>query len=152
MSDMESTAAPVNVSAANTSRSRSLRRAPARWSSTCRSPRLVQRRAGLADVSLDIRKNEVTAFIGPSGCGKSTFIRCFNRLNDLIPTARVEGQILYHGQDLYGSDVDPVEVRKLIGMVFQKPNPFPKSIYDNVAFGPRVLGKKGRRSRRARAP
>jgi phosphate transport system ATP-binding protein len=96
----------------------------------------------LAGVSLEIRKNEVTAFIGPSGCGKSTFIRCFNRLNDLIPTAKVEGRILYHGQDLYGADVDPVEVRKLIGMVFQKPNPFPKSIYDNIAFGPRVLGMK----------
>jgi phosphate transport system ATP-binding protein len=84
----------------------------------------------------------VTAFIGPSGCGKSTFIRCFNRMNDLIPTAGIEGTILYHEQDLYERDVDPVEVRKLIGMVFQKPNPFPKSIYDNVAFGPRVLGWK----------
>jgi phosphate transport system ATP-binding protein len=96
----------------------------------------------LADVSLDIQRNRVTAFIGPSGCGKSTFIRCFNRMNDLIPAARVEGTIHYHGQDLYAPDVDPVEVRKLIGMVFQKPNPFPKSIYDNVAFGPRVLGTK----------
>ena len=96
----------------------------------------------LADVSLEIRRNFVTAFIGPSGCGKSTFIRCFNRMNDLIPSARVEGRILYHGEDLYGPKVDPVEVRKLIGMVFQKPNPFPKSIYDNVAFGPRVLGMK----------
>jgi phosphate transport system ATP-binding protein len=94
----------------------------------------------LQDVSLEIYKNFVTAFIGPSGCGKSTFIRCFNRMNDLIPTAKVEGTILYHGEDLYGADVDPVEVRKRIGMVFQKPNPFPKSIYDNVAFGPRVLG------------
>jgi phosphate transport system ATP-binding protein len=94
----------------------------------------------LAGVSLQIRRNFVTAFIGPSGCGKSTFIRCFNRMNDLIPTARVEGRILYHREDLYGPQVDPVEVRKLIGMVFQKPNPFPKSIYDNVAFGPRVLG------------
>jgi phosphate transport system ATP-binding protein len=97
-------------------------------------------KAALKDVSLTIRRNFVTAFIGPSGCGKSTFIRCFNRMNDLIPGARVEGHILYHGEDLYGSEVDPVEVRKLIGMVFQKPNPFPKSIYDNVAFGPRVLG------------
>jgi phosphate transport system ATP-binding protein len=96
----------------------------------------------LADVSLEIRRNQVTAFIGPSGCGKSTFIRCFNRMNDLIPSASVDGTILYHGQDLYADDVDPVEVRKLIGMVFQKPNPFPKSIYDNVAFGPRVLGRK----------
>ncbi len=97
----------------------------------------------LEGVSLEIYRNYVTAFIGPSGCGKSTFIRCFNRMNDLIPTASVEGKILYQGEDLYGSHVDPVEVRKLIGMVFQKPNPFPKSIYDNVAFGPRVLGMDG---------
>jgi phosphate transport system ATP-binding protein len=96
----------------------------------------------LKGVSLDIYKNFVTAFIGPSGCGKSTFIRSFNRMNDLIPSAAVEGRILYHGADLYGREVDPVEVRKRIGMVFQKPNPFPKSIYDNVAFGPRVLGWK----------
>ena len=94
----------------------------------------------LMNVSLDVYKNFVTAFIGPSGCGKSTFIRCFNRMNDLIPTAVVEGTILYHGQDLYGPDVDAVDVRRRIGMVFQKPNPFPKSIYDNIAFGPRVLG------------
>jgi phosphate transport system ATP-binding protein len=96
----------------------------------------------LRDVSLDVYRNFITAFIGPSGCGKSTFIRCFNRMNDLIPSARVKGTILYHGVDLYGREVDPVEVRKRIGMVFQKPNPFPKSIYDNVAFGPRVLGWK----------
>ncbi|HEY7343979.1 MAG TPA: phosphate ABC transporter ATP-binding protein PstB [Gaiella sp.] len=96
----------------------------------------------LAGVSLDIYRNYVTAFIGPSGCGKSTFIRCFNRMNDLIPSATVDGRVLYHGLDLYGPDVDAVEVRKRIGMVFQKPNPFPKSIYDNVAFGPRVLGRK----------
>jgi phosphate transport system ATP-binding protein len=96
----------------------------------------------LKDVSLEIYKNYVTAFIGPSGCGKSTFIRCFNRMNDLIPTASVRGKILYHGADLYGPDVDSVEVRKRIGMVFQKPNPFPKSIYDNIAFGPRILGWK----------
>ncbi len=96
----------------------------------------------LDGVSLDIYRNQVTAFIGPSGCGKSTFIRCFNRMNDLIPSAKVEGSVLYHGLDLYGRDVDPVEVRKRIGMVFQKPNPFPKSIYDNVAFGPRILGWK----------
>src|SRR5204862_7598507 len=82
----------------------------------------------------------VTALIGPSGCGKSTFIRCLNRMNDLIPGAHVEGEILYHGQDLYGSGVDPVSVRRWIGMVFQKPNAFPKSIYDNIAWGPRVLG------------
>jgi phosphate transport system ATP-binding protein len=94
----------------------------------------------IKDVSLDVYKNFVTAFIGPSGCGKSTFIRCFNRMNDLILGAKVEGTVLYHDQDLYGPAVDPVEVRKRIGMVFQKPNPFPKSIYDNVAFGPRVLG------------
>jgi phosphate transport system ATP-binding protein len=93
----------------------------------------------LEDVSLDIHRRSITAFIGPSGCGKSTFIRCFNRMNDLIPSAAVEGTVLYHGADLYASDVDPVEVRKRIGMVFQKPNPFPKSIYDNVAFGPRAL-------------
>jgi phosphate transport system ATP-binding protein len=95
------------------------------------------------NVSFDIGVNEITALIGPSGCGKSTVIRCFNRMNDLIPGAKVEGKVLYHGQDLYGSDVDAVEVRKRIGMVFQKPNPFPKSIYDNIAFGPRVLGMKG---------
>lgn len=95
------------------------------------------------DVSLDIYKNQITAFIGPSGCGKTTLLRCLNRMNDLIPSARVEGSIRYHGEEMYGSEVDPVQVRKLIGMVFQKPNPFPKSIYDNVAFGPRTLGMKG---------
>jgi phosphate transport system ATP-binding protein len=94
-------------------------------------------------VNLEVYKNAVTAFIGPSGCGKSTLIRCFDRMNDLIPGATIEGEILYHGKDLYGKDVDPVEVRRRIGMVFQKPNPFPKSIYDNIAFGPRVLGMKG---------
>jgi len=99
-------------------------------------------KAALAGVSLAVYKNAVTAFIGPSGCGKSTFIRCFNRMNDLIVTAKVQGTVLYHGSDLYARDVDPVEVRRRIGMVFQKPNPFPKSIYDNVAFGPRVLGVK----------
>jgi phosphate transport system ATP-binding protein len=96
----------------------------------------------LRDVTLPIYRNYVTAFIGPSGCGKSTFIRCLNRMNDLIPAARVEGTVRYQGEDLYAPEVDPVEVRKRIGMVFQKPNPFPKSIYDNVAFGPRVLGAK----------
>jgi phosphate transport system ATP-binding protein len=95
------------------------------------------------DVTFDLHANEITAFIGPSGCGKSTILRCLNRMNDLVPSARVEGSIRYHGQDLYGPKVDAVEVRKRIGMVFQKPNPFPKSIYDNVAFGPKVLGTKG---------
>ena len=93
-------------------------------------------------VTMQIRERYVTAFIGPSGCGKSTFIRCFNRMNDLVPGAAVGGTVLYHGQDLYAAAVDPVEVRRRIGMVFQKPNPFPKSIYDNIAFGPRVLGLK----------
>jgi phosphate transport system ATP-binding protein len=96
----------------------------------------------LSGVTLDIYKNRITAIIGPSGCGKSTFIRCLNRMNDLVPGVSVEGRVLYHGLDLYGSDVDPVEVRRRIGMVFQKANPFPKSIYDNVAFAPRVLGLK----------
>ncbi len=94
------------------------------------------------DVSLEIHRNVVTALIGPSGCGKSTFIRCLNRMNDLIPGARVEGEVLYQGQNLYGPGVDPVAVRRWIGMVFQKPNPFPKSIYDNVAWAPKVLGLK----------
>jgi phosphate transport system ATP-binding protein len=94
------------------------------------------------DVNLVLREKEITALIGPSGCGKSTFIRVLNRMNDLIPTARVTGRVLYHDVDLYGPDVDPVQVRKRIGMVFQKPNPFPKSIFDNVAFGPRVIGIK----------
>jgi phosphate transport system ATP-binding protein len=98
--------------------------------------------AAVKDVSLDVYKKDITALIGPSGCGKSTLIRCLNRMNDLVPTAEVTGKLLYHGEDLYGPKVDPVQVRKLIGMVFQKPNPFPKSIYDNVAFGPRILGMK----------
>jgi phosphate transport system ATP-binding protein len=98
--------------------------------------------AAVKGISMDIGRNEVTAMIGPSGCGKSTLLRCLNRMNDLIPNAEVEGELLYHGEDLYGPKVDPVQVRKLIGMVFQKPNPFPKSIYDNIAFGPRVLGRK----------
>jgi phosphate transport system ATP-binding protein len=96
----------------------------------------------LKGATLSVHKNAVTAFIGPSGCGKSTFIRCLNRMNDLIPGAKVGGEILYHGRDLYASEVDPVEVRRRIGMVFQKPNPFPKTIYDNIAFGPRMLGMK----------
>jgi phosphate transport system ATP-binding protein len=93
-------------------------------------------------VSLTVAPRSVTAFIGPSGCGKTTVLRCFNRMNDLIPGAVVSGKVDYHGRDLYGPSVDPVEVRRRIGMVFQKPNPFPKSIYDNIAFGPRVLGLK----------
>jgi phosphate transport system ATP-binding protein len=95
------------------------------------------------DISFPIFENEITALIGPSGCGKSTLIRTLNRMNDLIPGAEVTGKITYHGQDLYAPTVDAVEVRKRIGMVFQKPNPFPKSIYENIAFGPRVLGMKG---------
>ena len=91
---------------------------------------------------LKIYQNVITAVIGPSGCGKSTFIRCFNRMNDLVPGVRIDGQVLYQGQDIYGDGVDPVEVRRRIGMVFQRANPFPKSIYDNVAWGPRVLGMK----------
>ena len=94
------------------------------------------------DVNMKVRRNEITALIGPSGCGKSTVLRSFNRMNDLIPTARVAGNLLYRGVDLYDERVDPVEVRRRIGMVFQKPNPFPKSIYDNVAYGPRVSGQK----------
>ena len=94
-------------------------------------------------ITLPIYRNEITALIGPSGCGKTTFLRCLNRMNDLIETARVEGTLLYHGVDLYDPSVDPVEVRRRIGMVFQKPNPFPKSIYDNIAFGPRIAGFKG---------
>jgi phosphate transport system ATP-binding protein len=94
----------------------------------------------IRDVSFEIYRNLVTAVIGPSGCGKSTFIRSLNRMNDLVPIAKVEGEVVYHGKNLYDRDVDPVEVRRWIGMVFQKPNPFPKSIYDNVAWGPRVLG------------
>ena len=95
------------------------------------------------DVDMTIQQNQITALIGPSGCGKSTVLRCFNRMNDLIETARVEGRVEYHGVDLYGEKVDPVEVRRRIGMVFQKPNPFPKSIYENIVYGPRIAGFKG---------
>ncbi len=94
------------------------------------------------DVSLEIPRNEITALIGPSGCGKSTLLRTLNRMNDLIPNASVSGSVIYNGEDIYHEDIDPVEVRRRIGMVFQKPNPFPKSIYDNVAFGPRLNGVK----------
>jgi phosphate transport system ATP-binding protein len=93
-------------------------------------------------VNLEIYKNAITAIIGPSGCGKSTVLRCLNRMNDLVPSAKVEGNVRYHGVDLYAKDVDPIEVRRRIGMVFQRPNPFPKSIYDNVAYGLRILGMK----------
>lgn len=99
--------------------------------------------SAVKDVTFDVPRNQITALIGPSGCGKSTLLRSFNRMNDLIPGARVEGKIIYNGEDIYAPDVDPVEVRRRIGMVFQKPNPFPKSIYDNVAFGPRLNGYKG---------
>jgi phosphate transport system ATP-binding protein len=97
----------------------------------------------LKEITFQIREHQITAIIGPSGCGKSTLLRGFNRMNDLVQSARSEGRVLYHGVDLYDPEVDPVEVRRRIGMVFQKPNPFPKSIYDNVAFGPRVAGFKG---------
>ena len=100
------------------------------------------KKPAVEDVTFDIYKNNIPALIGPSGCGKSTLIRCFNRMNDLIPAASIEGHIRYHGQDLYDPAVDAVEVRKRIGMVFQAPNPFPKSIFENIAFGPRVLGTK----------
>jgi phosphate transport system ATP-binding protein len=96
----------------------------------------------VSDVSMVFGRNEITALIGPSGCGKSTVLRSLNRMNDLIPGARVEGTVSYHGQNMYGGDVDPIEVRRRIGMVFQKPNPFPKSIYANVAYGPKVTGMK----------
>lgn len=96
----------------------------------------------LKDISLEIPEKEITALIGPSGCGKSTFIRCLNRMNDLVANIRVSGQVLYDNIDIYGKDVDVVDLRKRIGMVFQKPNPFPMSIYDNIAYGPRIHGKK----------
>ena len=97
----------------------------------------------IRDIGLDIAENRITAFIGPSGCGKSTMLRCFNRMNDLVPGAHISGRIGYHGINLYDSKVDAVEVRRRIGMVFQKPNPFPKSIYDNITFGPKIAGYKG---------
>lgn len=97
----------------------------------------------LRNINLDIPKNRVTAFIGPSGCGKSTLLRCYNRLNDLIKAFRLEGSIIYSGENLYAQDIDPVEVRRRIGMVFQRPNPFPKSIYDNIVFGARINGYRG---------
>jgi len=99
--------------------------------------------AAVKEISIAIPTRRVVAFIGPSGCGKSTLLRCFNRMNDLVPGARVEGRVTFHGADLYGPGVDPIEVRRRIGMVFQKPNPFPKSIYENVAFGARINGYRG---------
>jgi phosphate transport system ATP-binding protein len=102
-------------------------------------------RPAIEGISMKIPRRRITAIIGPSGCGKSTLLRCFNRMNDLIPSARVTGRVLFEGLDLYGPDVDVVEVRRRIGMVFQKPNPFPKSIYENVAFGPRIQGIRDRR-------
>ena len=98
----------------------------------------------LRDISLTIPERQITAIIGPSGCGKSTLLRCFNRMNDLVPTFRIQGEVLFHGQNMYKQSVDPVEVRRRVGMVFQKPNPFPKSIYENVAFGPRINGYAGK--------
>jgi len=100
----------------------------------------------VADVSLTFAPNEISALIGPSGCGKSTVLRSLNRMNDLIPSARVEGEVVYHGENIYAPGVDPVEIRRRIGMVFQKPNPFPKSIYDNIAWGAKINGFKGSRS------
>ncbi|PSO49647.1 MAG: phosphate ABC transporter ATP-binding protein [Actinobacteria bacterium QS_5_72_10] len=94
------------------------------------------------DISLDIQRNEITAIIGPSGCGKSTLLRCLNRMNDLVEGTRVTGEVIYNGEDIYAPHIDPVEVRRRIGMVFQEPNPFPKSIYDNVAFGPKLEGNR----------
>ncbi len=94
----------------------------------------------LRSVSMEVKDRHVTALIGPSGCGKSTLIRCFNRMNDLVTSCRITGSINYHGKNIYGNNADPVEIRRAIGMVFQKPNPFPKSIYENVAYGPRVHG------------
>ena len=97
----------------------------------------------VSDVSLDFLRNRITAIIGPSGCGKSTLLRCFNRMNDLIPTFRLSGQVLFDGMDLYSPTIDPTDIRYQIGMVFQRPNPFPKSVFDNVAFGPRINGFRG---------
>jgi ABC-type phosphate transport system ATPase subunit len=97
------------------------------------------------NVSMQIERNRITALIGPSGCGKSTLLRALNRMNELVPGAHMDGEVLFHGQNLYAPEVDPVEVRRRIGMVFQKPNPFPKSIFDNVAYGPRILGVRDKR-------
>ncbi|MDH7510310.1 MAG: phosphate ABC transporter ATP-binding protein PstB [Methanolinea sp.] len=99
----------------------------------------------LADVSIQVPDRKVTALIGPSGCGKSTLIRCFNRMNDILPGCRIEGKVIFHGENIYDNGADPVSLRRRIGMVFQKPNPFPKSIYENVAYGPRIHGIRDRR-------
>jgi phosphate transport system ATP-binding protein len=108
-------------------------------------------KAAIAEVTLSIPKHLITAFIGPSGCGKSTLLRSLNRMNDLVPGASTTGPVHYHGTDLYSAGIDPVEVRRRIGMVFQRPNPFPKSIFDNVAYGPRALGMKGNIAERVEA-
>jgi phosphate transport system ATP-binding protein len=100
-------------------------------------------KVAIRDINIAFMRNQITAIIGPSGCGKSTLLRCYNRMNDLVPDARVEGSVVYNGENIYDEDVDPVDIRRQIGMVFQKPNPFPKSIYDNVAFGPRINGFRG---------
>ena len=100
----------------------------------------------VSDVSLDFARNQISALIGPSGCGKSTVLRSLNRMNDLIPTARTEGEVFYHGENIYSEGIDPVRVRRTIGMVFQKPNPFPKSIFDNIAWGAKINGFKGSKS------
>jgi phosphate transport system ATP-binding protein len=100
----------------------------------------------LEDIDISIQPNKITALIGPSGCGKSTLIRCFNRMNDVIPGCKIKGQVFFDGKDIYGANVDAVEVRKKIGMVFQKPNPFPKSIYENIAYGSRVHGIKDKKT------
>ncbi|MCI0439244.1 MAG: phosphate ABC transporter ATP-binding protein, partial [Chloroflexi bacterium] len=97
----------------------------------------------LKNINMDIQRNRITALIGPSGCGKSTLLRCFNRMNDLIPDASIDGEVIFDGQNLYAPEVDPTEIRSRIGMVFQRPNPFPKSIFDNVAFGLRINGYRG---------
>ncbi|MFQ6073241.1 MAG: phosphate ABC transporter ATP-binding protein, partial [Methanosarcinales archaeon] len=99
----------------------------------------------LTNVNIEIPKNKITALIGPSGCGKSTFIRCLNRMNDLIEECRITGEVIFEGKNIYDNNIDVVELRKRIGMVFQKPNPFPMSIYDNIAYGPRIHGEKNKK-------
>ena len=108
---------------------------------------LYDSKPAVSDVNLAVERNRITAIIGPSGCGKSTLLRCFNRMNDLIPAARISGRVMFDGVNLYDPNIDPTDIRYQIGMVFQRPNPFPKSIYDNVAFGPRINGFRGDMSR-----